>query len=508
MRVNTPPTFNPISDPAPIVRNAGQQTVNLAGITDGGEGQTLTIAATSNNHTLLADPTITYTSPQPTGTLTYTPVANQVGSATITVTVGDGQNTIVRTFTVLVIASTQTYTVGTIADHPAGSPAPFAECVSATNTTCALRDALAYASSGTDTIAFKSGVAGTITLTNGPLTLTAGVTITGPGAAILAVDGNDTARVFIVSSGVNATISGLTVQRGNAGVSSGGGIVTDGSLTLVAVAVTHNSASTAAGIRINAGGILTLMSSAVTANSATGDAGGIGNAGTVIAANSTISGNTAGGSGSGGGINSTSTLTLINSTISANTANSGGGMNVVGGTTTLTNTIVAANTKGGVPNDIGGSVASGSSNNLTGTGGSGGLVDQATDPAHHNRVGVAAPGLDTLKNNGGPTQSVALLANSPAIAAGDHAVCAAVPVSNADQRGLPRPAAVCAIGAFEPQVTLTAISVPFRRGQRRHVDHPHRDGLRFRRDRSLRHDGGNQRHGHRHDDDHGDGARP
>ena len=133
--------------------------------------------------------------------------------------------------------------------------------------------------SGTDTIAFKSGVAGTITLANGALTLTAGVTITGPGAAILAVDGNDTARVFIVSSGVNATISGLTVQHGNAGVSSGGGIVTDG---IADVGRSRSDPQQRIHCRRyphQCGWHLTLMSSAVTANSATGDAGGIGNAG-------------------------------------------------------------------------------------------------------------------------------------------------------------------------------------------------------------------------------------
>jgi hypothetical protein len=461
VRVNTPPALGAIGNPAPIARNAGQQTVNLAGITDGGAGenQTLTITATSNTHALLADPVVTYTSPQATGTLTYTPIANQSGSAVITVTVNDGLNTVARTFTVLVTPSGQTYTVGTTADHPAGSPASFAECTSATNTTCALRDALGYAISGTDTITFKSGVSGAITLTNGALTLTTSVTITGPGAATLAVDGNNTVRVFVINSGVHATISGLTVQHGNAGAASGGGIVNDGSLTLTAVTVTHNTAPDAAGIRNNAGGTLTLTGSAVTANTATGDAGGISNAGgTVAATNSTISGNTAG-SGSGG-INSSGTLTLTNSTVSANTASGVGGVNIAGGAATLTNTIVAGNTKGGVPSDISGLVASGSSNNLTGTGGSGGLVDQATDPAHHNQVGVVTPGLDIVKGNGGPTQSVALLANSPAIAAGDHAVCAAASVGGVDQRGLPRPAAACAIGAFEPQVALTAISVP------------------------------------------------
>ncbi len=77
-----------------INENAGQQTVNLTGITaGGGETQTLTVTASSNN-TALINPTITYTSPNSTGTLTFTPAANSFGTATITVTVMDNGGTL------------------------------------------------------------------------------------------------------------------------------------------------------------------------------------------------------------------------------------------------------------------------------------------------------------------------------------------------------------------------------------------------------------------------------
>ena len=65
-----------IADPALIARDAGAQTVNLTGI--GGSGA-LTVTATSGNHTLLTDLTVTYISPNSTGSLTYTPVAGQSG---------------------------------------------------------------------------------------------------------------------------------------------------------------------------------------------------------------------------------------------------------------------------------------------------------------------------------------------------------------------------------------------------------------------------------------------
>src|SRR5690348_3696697 len=56
-----------------------------------------------------------------------------------------------------------------------------------------LRQALANANNG-DTINFA--ISGTITLTSGELLVSKNVTISGPGAATLTVDGNFTSRVF------------------------------------------------------------------------------------------------------------------------------------------------------------------------------------------------------------------------------------------------------------------------------------------------------------------------
>jgi hypothetical protein len=106
--VNDLPRLNAITTPAAITEDAKQQTVNLSGITAGGnESQTLKVTATSSNTALIPNPTVTYTSPSTTGSLSYTPVANASGTATITVTVTDGQTTnhsITRTFTVKVNA--------------------------------------------------------------------------------------------------------------------------------------------------------------------------------------------------------------------------------------------------------------------------------------------------------------------------------------------------------------------------------------------------------------------
>jgi hypothetical protein len=106
--VNDTPTLNSLSNIA-LDEDAGAQAVNLSGISSGAanESQTLTISAVSSNSGLIPNPSVTYTSPNVTGILTFTPIAGANGNATITVTVNDGQttsNTITRTFTVAVNA--------------------------------------------------------------------------------------------------------------------------------------------------------------------------------------------------------------------------------------------------------------------------------------------------------------------------------------------------------------------------------------------------------------------
>jgi hypothetical protein len=86
--------------------------------------------------------------------------------------------------------------------------------------------------------------------------------------------------------------------------------------------------------------------------------------------------------------------------------------------------------------------------NLIGRGGSGGI----TGGFNHNLVGVD-PLLGPLQDNGGPTQTMALLDGSPAFNAGNSALLAAGVTT--DQRGRPRLFAgdtIPVIGAFESQV--------------------------------------------------------
>ncbi|HEV3310787.1 MAG TPA: dockerin type I domain-containing protein, partial [Chloroflexota bacterium] len=91
--VNEAPTINTPSN-LTINENAGEQTVNLTGITaGGGETQNLTVTPASSDSALTGTLTVTYTSPSSTGTLTFTPTANTFGTANITLTVKDDGGT-------------------------------------------------------------------------------------------------------------------------------------------------------------------------------------------------------------------------------------------------------------------------------------------------------------------------------------------------------------------------------------------------------------------------------
>ena len=84
------PTLDSLTD-VTIDEDASEQTVNLTGITaGGGEDQPLRVTAVSSYAELLTGPTVVYTSAETTGTLKFTPVADEHGDTEITVTVEDG----------------------------------------------------------------------------------------------------------------------------------------------------------------------------------------------------------------------------------------------------------------------------------------------------------------------------------------------------------------------------------------------------------------------------------
>lgn len=311
-----------------------------------------------------------------------------------------------------------------------------------------LRQAIADSNvmAGTQSITFiGAGASGTITLTTGQLDITDSVTIFGPGAANLAVSGNNASRIFNDASAgsMTVTISGLKMTGGNAGANNGGAILNNNdNLTVTASVITGNTATSGGGIA--AGSSLSLLSTTLANNTASSYGGGIfadSSSVALLVENSTIAGNTAnrgggmslnGLSGSGatvrdstisgntGNLNggaiqsSNSPLTIQNSTISDNRALAGAGGGIIqnGGTVTLASTIVANNTATVL-----------SSDDLSRSGGtlhaSNSLIELTPPAGTFNGTNTANifgmdPLLDPLASNGGLTQTHALLFGSPA----------------------------------------------------------------------------------------------
>jgi hypothetical protein len=138
-------------------------------------------------------------------------------------------------------------------------------------------------------------------------------------------------------------------------------------------------------------------------------------------------------------------LTVTNCTFSGNNASNGSAIASVGfNTVTVVNSILANGT--GTPGgncfvDDHGSIADGGHNIDDGTTCSftGANCATTTGTPFCNTNPLLDPA--GLASNGGPTQTIALEAGSPAINAGDETVCAAPPVNNLDQRGFVRPGA-------------------------------------------------------------------
>jgi hypothetical protein len=279
----------------------------------------------------------------------------------------------------------------------------------------------------------------------------------------------NTARADLLPAGggiANAgmlTISGCTLSSNSANGNTdaeGGGVYNRAMLTVVNSTLAGNTASgsvDAEGGGIDNFGTLDVAASTLSGNAARstsydGIAGAIFNFGTLTITESTLSGNTASGyrNGNGGGIYNVGTADIARSTLRGNTASgtlngSGGGIwsQTVPASTSVWNVIIAQNNATSSP-DVSGPLAS-QGHNLIGDG-TGGSGFDATD-----LVGTAGnpvdPMLGPLQDNGGPTQTVALLPGSPAVDAGDP--------NNApdfDQRGFPRIVGnTIDIGAFEVQ---------------------------------------------------------
>lgn len=409
----------------------------------------------------------------------------------------------------------------------------------------------ANGSPGADEVTFQAGLTGTIVLTSGEIPVTDDLVITGPGAGLLAVSGNDSSRIFLVDDGTAAvrevTLSGLTMTEGRVivfGYAYGGAIRVDGEdLTVLDSVISQSSASpfgpTTKGLGggiSSAGGNLRIERSAVTGNSAgwgslsgrpslggnlfvengsltlldsrvSGGVSDLGSGvhvegGTHVIRRTTIDDNlspfgigagitigpgeldleestVSGNDGSGLYVSDDAVVRVLNSTISGNTStNRGGGVDVVGATLDLRLTTVSGNSgpDGNLSVDSGGTinldhaiVANGTpqdlfrDSSLEVINAVYSLVENpgtAINGTNANNLLGVDPNLGPLANNGGPTETHALLPGSLAIDAGDPLIPNPPPT---DQRG---PGFVrifngrVDLGSFERQSVDGAVEVP------------------------------------------------
>ncbi len=288
------------------------------------------------------------------------------------------------------------------------------------------------------------------------------------------------ARATLINTTVSNNLDGgllnnntLTMTGGSVTGNTNGSLVAGGTSVINGVTFSNNSSNNPSffgggGIFIN-GQSVTVMNCLITNNQTSGWGGGIRSAGTATVVNTTISGNLAGSGGGGMDLLDTSIgkMTAINVTITNNRSSNAGGVLRESGQAKFKNSLIAGNhpLSGSSASDVSGTLDTSSSFNLVGTGGSGGL----TNGVNNNQIGVVDPLIGPLANNGGPTQTHALLTNSPALDAGDNCVTdvahcgdALIPQLLKDQRGVSRlvdgpdadSSATIDIGAYEAQGPL------------------------------------------------------
>ncbi|MDB5336215.1 MAG: Calx-beta domain protein [Planctomycetaceae bacterium] len=282
------------------------------------------------------------------------------------------------------------------------------------------------------------------------------------------------------------TISDSTISHSSA--NQGGAINSEGTVIASHVAFLNNSAMYAGGAILSGGatllsnclidgntvdpnvglgggvfqgesetGMLSITTSTLSNNSGGAFGGALFNHGQATIASSAIYNNT---SQNGGGIENDNYLRVVNSTLTANTAEYGGAIRnmglmeifnatISGNTATIQgagidqyfnnpagayqNTIVAGNLRNGIADNIAGSINPDQSrNNLFGPG-----SESFVFPDMNGNIDLNADdniGLGPLSDNGGPTLTMPLLANSPAIDAGTLYFPSGTSTGN-DQRG-------------------------------------------------------------------------
>ena len=317
-----------------------------------------------------------------------------------------------------------------------------------------LREAIAIANDteGADTITFSSELnGGTISISESldrELTIDGSVSINGLGqdnlildggfvfklpesSSELAIDGLNLTGGTIDSFGdLSLTNSTISQSIGFSGSSDNSSIISRGTLSLDRSSIIDSDGGDNLGILIESG------TADITNSTIANHEGVLGGSGvliltdeTVNISNSTITNNN---NRFVGGVANASdgTVNITNTTIANNNGGLGNGGIQNFGTVTLTSTIVADNLGAGIGDVAGNGEYTSGGNNLIGNGDDAeGLVDgvngdlvgtDGDDRGNPNNEGLIDPQLGELQDNGGVTQTIALLDGSPAIDAGSN----------------------------------------------------------------------------------------
>lgn len=374
-----------------------------------------------------------------------------------------------------------------------------------------LRSALLGALDG-DIITFDPSLNGDTIQLETELIICSDVIIDGPGASLLAISGSDVTRILRVLPGGNVQLKNLAFINGNCPEGEDGGAMhiqgnvqivdctihdnyaddDGGALTLsgtnALVEITgcsiydnacgddggaircwegtvniqetsiHNNYSPSFGGAISSNGNINIVQSTVSYNVAAGNGGAIRQftSGQLSVNNSTLANNEAG--QEGGAISSSAATSLNFCTIAYNEADDfGGGMSISNQNSTIENTLIAFNLAPSSPNTNADNAnfSSGGYNFIEDSTG-GNWIVFASDLAGDSNTPLN-PEIGSLTNNGGATETIEILPNSPCVDGANAAIF--LPV---DQLGYPRPSGVTPdIGAFERCQETTAVDSIF-----------------------------------------------
>ena len=309
-----------------------------------------------------------------------------------------------------------------------------------------------------------------------------GITIVGPGADSFVLDGGGSSQIFYVGDRTDFSLSGVTMQHAASSAVRGNGA---GAIVFDGVVFADNSGFGGAGMSGYHLDSVTITDTTFVGNASTVGAGGLylQNAGPITISSSTFADNTAG--GNGGGIliyTNHDDVEIANSTFSGNTGARGGGLyaDLFGDPSpdagleivfcTFADNVATTGAGGGLNvryADAVTMIGTAFAGNAASTAGTDEVYTSVVPTEHDNLfegdvdgftpdasdlTGVD-PLFGALADNGGPTQTRALGAGSPAIDAGPTSF-PSFPGDTSDQRGEPYLRTYGGrsdIGAFEAQ---------------------------------------------------------